>query len=180
MAELTQACEADGSAPQWENGYPNRRNRSEQHGAVIKMQRSDFWFFHPFRVRYSEVDGQKVVFNAHYLTYFDTAITEYFRALGHDLFADTQATGIDFHAVRAVVEFKAPVLFDQEIDVGVRVAKLGRSSVTFELGIFGKATDELYTSGEIVWVNTDQRTHQSVPVSASFRDMLVRREAHLA
>lgn len=144
------------------------------------MQRSDFWFFHPFRVRYSEVDGQNVVFNAHYLTYFDTAITEYFRALDYDLFSDTQATGIDFHAVRAVVEFKAPILFDREIEVGVRVAKIGRSSVTFELGIFGKATTELCTSGEIVWVNTDQTTHQSVPVSASFRDMITRKEAHLA
>lgn len=43
--------------------------------------REEFWFHFPFRVRYSEVDAQAVVFNAHYLTYFDTAITEYFRAL---------------------------------------------------------------------------------------------------
>jgi hypothetical protein len=39
------------------------------------MSREQFWFFHPFRVRYSEIDGQGVVFNAHYLTYFDTTIT---------------------------------------------------------------------------------------------------------
>jgi acyl-CoA thioester hydrolase len=143
------------------------------------MQRSEFWFFHPFRVRYAEVDGQNVVFNAHYLTYFDTAITEYFRALGYDLFADTQATGIDFHAVRALVEFKAPVVFDREIEVGVRVARIGRSSVTFELGIFGKETAELCTTGEIVWVNTNQATHQPVPVSASFRNLLSSREPHL-
>ena len=48
------------------------------------MSRSEFKFSFPFRVRYSEVDGQKIVFNAHYLTYFDTAITEYFRALPYD------------------------------------------------------------------------------------------------
>ncbi|MEC7649574.1 MAG: acyl-CoA thioesterase, partial [Pseudomonadota bacterium] len=44
------------------------------------MAKSDFKFAWPFRVRYSEVDGQMIVFNAHYLTYYDTAITEYFRA----------------------------------------------------------------------------------------------------
>ena len=55
------------------------------------MSREQFWFFHPFRVRYSEIDGQGVVFNAHYLTYFDTTITEYFRALGYDQYADAKA-----------------------------------------------------------------------------------------
>ena len=59
-----------------------------------------------------EIDGQGVVFNAHYLTYFDTTITEYFRALGYDQFADAKATGIDFHVVKSVIEYKAPVLFD--------------------------------------------------------------------
>ena len=54
------------------------------------MSREQFWFFHPFRVRYSEIDGQGVVFNAHYLTYFDTTITEYFRALGYDQYGDAK------------------------------------------------------------------------------------------
>ena len=45
------------------------------------MKRSDFRFFHRLRVRWAEVDMQKIVFNAHYLMYFDTAITEYWRAL---------------------------------------------------------------------------------------------------
>ena len=40
------------------------------------MERAGFSFFHPFRVRYSEIDAQGVVFNAHYLTYYDTAINE--------------------------------------------------------------------------------------------------------
>ena len=88
------------------------------------MSREQFWFFHPFRVRYSEIDGQGVVFNAHYLTYFDTTITEYFRALGYDQFADAKATGIDFHVVKSVIEYKAPVLFDWELEVGARVARI--------------------------------------------------------
>src|SRR5262245_2241726 len=76
--------------------------------------RQDFWFHHPFRVRYSEVDAQAVVFNAHYLTYFDTAITEYFRALGYDYLGEVERSGVDFHLVRSVIEYKAPIRFDEE------------------------------------------------------------------
>ena len=77
------------------------------------MSREQFWFFHPFRVRYSEIDGQGVVFNAHYLTYFDTTITEYFRALGYDQYADAKQTGEDYHVVKSLIEYKAPVRFDR-------------------------------------------------------------------
>ncbi len=52
--------------------------------------RADFRFFHPFRVRYSEIDGQRVVYNAHYLTFFDTAIFEYYRAIGYDQFRESE------------------------------------------------------------------------------------------
>ncbi len=140
------------------------------------MERAAFGFFHPFRVRYAEIDAQGVVFNAHYLTYYDTAITEYFRALGVDLTADAKATGIDFHTVRAVVEFRAPIRFDQEIEVGCRAARLGRSSLTFALAIFARGAAELLAGGEIVWVNTDQRTHKSVAIGDRLRDLLRRRE----
>src|SRR5882757_358905 len=142
------------------------------------MSREQFWFFHPFRVRYSEIDGQGVVFNAHYLTYFDTTITEYFRALGYDQFADSRTTGIDFHVVKSVIEYKAPVLFDWGIDVGARVARIGNSSLVFELAIRG-GVDALVT-GEIVWVYTDQKTHRPVPIPNSIREFIAARERHLA
>ena len=140
------------------------------------MERAGFSFFHPFRVRYSEIDAQGVVFNAHYLTYYDTAINEYFRALGIDLMAEAKATGIDFHTVRAVVEYKAPIRFDQEIEVGCRAARIGRSSLGFGLAIFGKGESPLLASGEIVWVNTDQRTHKAVAIGERLRGLLQQRE----
>jgi acyl-CoA thioester hydrolase len=143
------------------------------------MSREQFWFFHPFRVRYSEIDGQGVVFNAHYLTYFDTTITEYFRALGYDQFADAKATGIDFHVVKSLIEYKAPVLFDQELEVGARVARIGNSSVVFELAIYLKGRGEALVTGEIVWVYTDQKSHRPVPISKSIRDLIATREQRL-
>ncbi len=144
------------------------------------MSRENFWFFHPFRVRYSEIDGQGVVFNAHYLTYFDTAITEYFRALGFDQYADAKASGIDFHVVKSLIEYKAPVRFDWELDVGARVARIGNSSLTFEMVIYLKGGSEALITGEIVWVYTNQETHRPVTIPASMRQLIASRERHLA
>ncbi|MVT50707.1 YbgC/FadM family acyl-CoA thioesterase [Bradyrhizobium yuanmingense] len=144
------------------------------------MSRENFWFFHPFRVRYSEIEGQGVVFNAHYLTYFDTTITEYFRALGFDQYADAKASGIDFHVVKSLIEYKAPVRFDWELDVGARVARIGNSSLLFELAIFRKGGTEALVTGEIVWVYTDQNTHRPVTIPASMRALIATRERHLS
>ena len=143
------------------------------------MSREQFWFFHPFRVRYSEIDGQGVVFNAHYLTWFDTTITEYFRALGYDQYADSKATGIDFHVVKSLIEYKAPVRFDWELEVGARVARIGNSSLVFELAVFPKGGTEPLVTGEIVWVYTSQQTHRPLPIPQSIRDLIGTRERHL-
>jgi acyl-CoA thioester hydrolase len=154
--------------------------KSINNAAGNPMSREQFWFFHPFRVRYSEIDGQGVVFNAHYLTYFDTTITEYFRALGYDQYADAKQTGEDFHVVKSVIEYKAPVRFDWELDVGARVARIGNSSLTFELAIFLKGGHEALVTGEIVWVNTNQQTHRPVAISKAIRERIAAREKHLA
>lgn len=128
------------------------------------MAAAVFRFHFPFRVRYSEIDGQKVVFNAHYLTYFDTAITEYFRLLGYDYMNQVERTGNDFHTVRTAVDYKRPILFDDEIEVHVRASRIGRSSIGFALQIVPKGEGAPYADGEVVWVNTDQSSHKPVPV----------------
>jgi len=133
------------------------------------VARQDFHFFFPFRVRYSEIDGQGVVFNAHYLTYFDTALTEFFRSLGFDSQEYLERTGNDFHVVKSVVNYEAPIRFDAEIEVGCRVEKIGRSSIAFWLEIFAKGEETRYSSGEVIWVNTNQKTHKSTPLDDETR-----------
>jgi len=127
------------------------------------IQRVDFPFFFPFRVRYSEVDAQGVVFNAHYLTYFDTAVTEYLRWRGYDL-GKQAAGGFDFHTVKSVVEYREAIHFDDEIEVGVRLATNGRSSMTWELAIFHKKAEKVLTTGEVVWVYVDMAAHKAVRI----------------
>ncbi len=131
--------------------------------------RDAYSFTFPFRVRYAEVDAQGIVFNAHYLTYFDTAITEYLRADGFDYGAEAEKTGIDFHVVKTLVEYAAPVRFDENVDVGVRIDRVGNSSLTFELGVFGEGQSEPRVTGEVVWVYTDQASHETVRVPDRFR-----------
>ena len=128
------------------------------------MKRSDFGYFHPFRVRYAEIDGQGVVFNAHYLTYFDTAITEYVYELGHDYLVAVDETGEDYHLAKSLVEYKAPIYLRDDIEVHVRTGRLGRTSLTFDLAIFRAGTDELLATGEVVWVNVNQTTHKTAPL----------------
>ncbi len=136
------------------------------------MARSDFNFFHDFRVRYSEIDGQGIVFNAHYLTYFDVAITEYFRQLDFDYADYVKRTGIDFHLVKSLVNYEKPIPFDAEIQVGCRTEKIGNTSLVFRLEIFEKNSEDRFSSGEIVWVHTDQKTHKTTRITEEIRELV--------
>src|SRR3546814_15579272 len=94
------------------------------------MARSDFRFHVTKRVRYAEIDAQRVVFNSRYLEYFDIGITEYWRAVGvYDRWPDHSSP--EFHVARAEVDYKVPILLDDEIAICVRFSRVGRSSMTF-------------------------------------------------
>lgn len=140
------------------------------------MQRGDFWFFFPFRVRYYEADAQGILFNANYLAFFDTCITEYLRALPFDFVAEKERMNTDFHTVRALVEYAAPVRYDDQIEIGTRVVKLGRSSMTYQFAVFHNGRDIVLSSGEVVWVNTDQAAHKSAPLPEILRARVMEKE----
>ncbi|SDT07711.1 acyl-CoA thioester hydrolase [Halopseudomonas xinjiangensis] len=132
------------------------------------MQREDFSLCHQLRVRWSEVDMQGIVFNGHYLTYADIGITEYFRALTASGGGDTGAKGGDFFAVRTLLEYRSPAENDDLLDVHVRIARLGNSSMLFVIGIY--RDDTLLLTGEITYVYADQQTRRPKPIPATFRE----------
>ena len=129
------------------------------------MSRSQFNFYYSFRVRYSEVDAQGIVFNAHYLTYFDSAMTEYLRHINYNYVQEVEDRNEDFHTVKTLVEYKHPIKFDQIIDVCIKVKKIGRSSLTFYIEIHPNEKDFMLASGEVIWVNADQSSHKSAALS---------------
>lgn len=130
-------------------------------------------FHHSLRVRYAEVDAQAVVYNAHYVTYFDIAITEFLRTLAFDYSIDAmRRTGKDFHTVKVVVEYQRPAYYDDELLIGVRVGRIGHSSITWQLAILREGDEASLAQGEVVWVYTDLATHCSTPLPAELRSEL--------
>lgn len=127
------------------------------------MPKSDFGFHHNFRVRYAEVDAQAIVFFGNYMTYFDTAHTEYMRALGFDYQTHVKTYNTDFHIVKAEVEYHAPARFDDELEVYVRTRRIGRSSMAVSFELYLKGSDQLVTSATSTMVNADQATMTSTP-----------------
>ncbi len=126
------------------------------------MRLSDFPWFHSFRVRWSETDTQGVVFNARYLDYADIAITEYWRAM--DIRAEHPDAPLEFHVARAVVNFRKPITSDEMLTVSARTTQFGRTSMTYQVGIFGGAGDvDLRSEVELIYVHVDLATHLPTP-----------------
>ena len=139
------------------------------------MKRQDFRFFHRLRVRWAEVDMQKIVFNAHYLMYFDTAVADYWRALALPYEEAMQQLGGDLYVKKATVEFSASARMDDRLDIGLKCGRIGNSSMTFTGAIF--RGDELLITCELVYVFADPATQKSKPVPAALRDTLTAYEA---
>ena len=135
------------------------------------MKRQDFRFFHPLRVRWVEVDMQKIVFNAHYLMYFDTAISDYWRALSLPYEEVMQLLGGDLYVKKASIEFHASAHFDDRLDVALRCDRVGNSSMVFSGAIF--RGDELLITCELIYVFADPSTQTAKPVPDALRQVLL-------
>lgn len=126
------------------------------------MSIAGYNFTMPLRVRWAEVDRQGVVFKGHYLTYFDVGITEYWRTIGLPYPDGIADTGSDLYVVKATVNYHAPVEYDDMLEVGIRVARLGDSSLTFAVQIDRQG--KCLTTGEVVYVTTDSVSRRSCPI----------------
>ena len=142
---------------------------------MTDCKRQDFRFFHRLRVRWAEVDMQKIVFNAHYLMYFDTAVADYWRALALPYDTTMQALQGDLYVKKATVEYHASARVDDQLDVALQCSRIGTSSMLFTGAIF--RGDEHLISCELVYVFADPATQTSKPVPTALREILVGYEA---
>jgi len=133
-------------------------------------RRADFRFFERLRVRWVEVDLQKIVFNGHYLMYFDTAVAGWWRALALPYHETMAALDGDFFVRKASLEYSASARYDDLVDVGVRTARIGNSSTVLACAVF--RGDQLLVEGELVYVFADPATQKSQPVPQQLRDAL--------
>jgi acyl-CoA thioester hydrolase len=126
-------------------------------------------FTHTIRPRYAEVDQQGVVFNAHWLTYFDDACTRFFESLGYtpkEAFFET----FDFMIVKALLEWEGPAGFDEPIAITVEPVRLGTSS--FDLRYRASVGERAACTGVITYVSVRPSSHSSAPIPAELRGRL--------
>lgn len=137
-------------------------------------RRGDYRFGQWLQVRWAEVDMQRIVFNAHYLTYFDTAGNGYWRALALPFEDAMAALQGDLFLRKAAVEFHASARMEDWLEVCLRCARVGTSSIVFSGAIF--CQQRLLVESEIVYVFADPKTQTPQPVPTTLRAIFERFE----
>jgi acyl-CoA thioester hydrolase len=129
---------------------------------------ADYRFRFPLRVRWAEVDQQGIVFNPHYLAYADVAVAEYMRSVGFIYPGSFKNLGFDFVAVAVALTFLESAKFDDELTIGARVSRMGRTSFSFDVAIF--RGDEALADVRLSYVNTTLVDRRPAPLPAEFID----------
>jgi acyl-CoA thioester hydrolase len=113
-------------------------------------------------VAFSDTDAQGIVYYGRYNPYFDLARVEYLRRL--DLL-ERRETGMEFVMRANVVEYFAPAVFDDEIEVFCRVARIGSSSMTYEFAAYRERDDVLMVTAAqtLVLVDLAERRKHEIP-----------------
>ena len=116
------------------------------------------------RVGFSDTDAQGIVYYGRYLPYFDAARVEYHRHLG---LLETSAGEHEFVMRANTIEYLAPARFDDLIEVFIRVARIGRTSVGYELAAYRRVDDVLMVTAEqtLVLVDLGERRARAIPDS---------------
>jgi acyl-CoA thioester hydrolase len=128
--------------------------------------RADYPHFLAIPTRWMDNDIYGHVNNIVYYSYFDTVVNEHL----------IQESGLDIRdgpAIGLVVEtrclFHRPLSFPQIIDAGLRVTRLGTSSVTYDIGLFERGEDAPAATGYFVHVWVDRATRRPTPVPVAVR-----------
>jgi acyl-CoA thioester hydrolase len=133
------------------------------------MAKPPFKFSARTRVGFSDTDAQGVVYYGRYNPYFDLARVEYLRSLGL-LHRDT---GGDFVMRANEVEYFAPARFDDELEIDARVARIGRTSVTFAFAAYKIPDGTLMVTANQTLVYVDVHERGAVPVPDDYRQRVL-------
>ncbi len=132
---------------------------------------SEYPFAHRQRVRFGETDMQGVVYYANYLLFAEVGRFAYLRALGVDYQRDLTERGVDVTIGEAGVRYQAPLRFDDEYDIRVRVGEIRGSSWTFEYA-FDRADGQRCAIGSTVQVIVDRKTGRAARIPVELRAVL--------
>jgi YbgC/YbaW family acyl-CoA thioester hydrolase len=130
--------------------------------------KAPFKFSARTRVGFSDTDAQGIVYYGRYLPYFDFARVEYHRKLGL-LDMEIGREGLEFVMRALAVEYHAPAVFDDEIEVYVRVARIGNTSATYEFAAYRARDDVLMVNATQTLVLVDLEERHACQIPAEFR-----------
>ena len=131
--------------------------------------RGDYKVFYSISTRWSDNDIYGHVNNVTYYSYFDTAANRYLIEQGG---LDISDGGIVAYVVNSGCEYHAPLTYPEPVEAGLRVDRLGTSSVRYGLAIFREGEDEAVAHGHFVHVFVDRARDKSVPIPANLRAAL--------
>ena len=128
---------------------------------------SEFRFYQSIEIRYADLDAQRHVNNACYLTYMEQARLKYFQSL--DLWDGADFDNIGVILVEQSCTYKTPIAYGQPIRVGVRVIRLGNKSLELAVSIRDRDTDQEMAAGRSVLVAYDYLADKSQPIPERWR-----------
>lgn len=133
--------------------------------------RGDYKVFYPINTRWSDNDIYGHVNNVVYYSYFDTAANRYLIEEGG---LDINGGDTVGFVVNSGCEYHAPISYPETIEAGVRVDKLGNSSVRYGIAIFKGGVEKAVAHGHFVHVFVDRVSNRSVPIPPGLRSALER------
>ena len=134
-----------------------------------KHLRRDYKHFQPITTRWHDNDIYGHVNNVVYYGFFDTAVNNYLIQQGG---LDIQNGDIVGFVVSSACDYFASIAYPDLIEVGVRVAKLGNSSVQYELAIFREGEQEASAAGRFVHVFVERASNRPTPIPSRLRAAL--------
>ena len=137
----------------------------------IAISRNDYKIFYPITTRWMDNDVYGHVNNVVYYSYFDTVVNQY---LIEEAGLDINNAPIVGFAVHSNCNYLSSISYPEAIEAGLRVVKLGNSSVTYGVGIFKKGVDLACANGEFVHVFVEREVNKSVPIPIAIRAALKR------
>ncbi len=131
--------------------------------------RSDYPHHHPITTRWMDNDAYGHVNNVVYYSWFDTVVNQFLIAGG---VLDVEKSEVVGLVVETQCNYFASVSFPDRVSAGLRVAKLGTSSVRYEVGIFREGEDTAAAQGHFVHVYVDRATRRPVTLPQAMRTLL--------
>ncbi len=132
-------------------------------------RRSKYALFVPIQTRWMDNDVYGHVNNVVYYSYFDTVVNRYLIEMGAIDIENGPVIGL---VVETSCRYHAPISFPEAVTAGLRVARLGGSSVRYEIGLFREDEEEAAAEGHFVHVYVDRATRRPTPLPEALRAAL--------